>query len=232
MDTSVQSQMESDNNAPSNPSGRKWPGTNSVRFYREKKDFTLQEVARALNTKHQTIQKLETGVMKLTPEWADRIGAVLRVPARFLAFSNEPNGYSWAVKPVPIMGLVDSEMRIETAGVPLRRIGVPDAAPGLRALELGKGSMPGFEGWVILYDEDSRERVSARTIELQEQNTKFLIRTHDGETWWRRFVSSARRGFYHLESLHKTTVYDVEIEWVCAVLGFEPPGQDLPPFDE
>ena len=149
--------------------------------------------------------------------------------AKFLAFSNEPGGYSWAVRPIPVMGVIDSDMRVNFTDAPRRRIGVPDAGPGLRALELGKGSMPGFEGWVILYDDAAREHVTQRTLQIQEQNTKFLAHVQDGSMWWRRIVPSARRGFYHLESLHKQTVYDVEIDWACEVLGFEPPGQDLPP---
>ena len=229
MDTVVQRPMESDNPSRRN---RKWPSGNSLRFYREKKDWTLQEVAKALDTKHQTIQKLETGKMKLTPEWADRIGEVLRVPAKFLGFSNAPDSYSWAVKPVPVVGVVDSEMRVNFNESPQRRIGLPDASPGLRALELGKDSMPGFEGWMILYDDDAREHVTQDMLERQEQNTKFLAHVLNGDTWWRRVVPSARRGFHHLESLHKATVYDVEIDWVCEVLKFEAPGQDLPPFEE
>lgn len=92
--------------------------------------------------------------------------------------------------------------------------------------------MPGFEGWVILYDDDARERITQRTLDHQERNTKFLIHVKDNGMWWRRAVPSSRRGFYHLESPHKQTVYDVETDWVCEVLGFEPPDQDLPPFDE
>ena len=123
-------------------------------------------------------------------------------------------------------------MRVEFSAQPPRRIGIADAGPGLRALELGKESMPGFENWVILYDEDARGRVSQRTLERQDNNTQFLTRAHGGDMWWRRIVPSSRRGFFHLESLHKATVYDVDVDWVCEILGLKPPGQDLPPFDE
>jgi hypothetical protein len=170
--------------------------------------------------------------MRLTPEYAERIGAMLRVPAKFLAFSNEPNVYGWAVKPVPVVGIIDSEMRIGPEQLRPRRIGVPDASVGLRALELGKDSMPSFEGWTILYDENNRERVSQHILDRQAQNATFVIRTSSGEMWWRRIVPSARRGSHHLESQHKQTIYDVEIDWVSEVLGFEPPGKDLPPFEQ
>ena len=150
---------------------KKWPA-NSLRFYRESADMTLTDVAKALKTNHQTIQRLETGKMRLTPEWAERIGEVVRVPKELLAFSDDPDAYGWAVKAVPVVGSIDADLRINFSPFPVRRIGVPNVTSNFRALELGAGSIPAFTGWTIVYDDEAHEHVSQRNTRTAGKGRK------------------------------------------------------------
>ncbi len=58
--------------------------------------------------------------MRLTPEWAERIGEVVRVPKELLAFSDDPDAYGWAVKAVPVVGSIDADLRINFSPFPVR----------------------------------------------------------------------------------------------------------------
>ena len=203
---------------------------NSLRHYRERAGLTLEEVAKGANTNHQTIQRLEVGKMRLTSEWAHRIGTALRVPHFLLGFSDSPHVYPWAASAVPVVGRFNSELRIEYSPEPLGRIGVTNRTATTVAVEITDEALPEMRGWMILYDTASRERMSPLVIQRQTSATKFISRTKDGGTWWRDIVPSHRRGYYHLEASKRRAIYDVEIEWVTEITGLDP-GQKLPPID-
>jgi transcriptional regulator with XRE-family HTH domain len=52
---------------------------NRIRHLREARGLTLAELAEQVGTSHATIQRLESGKMRLTQEWAERISAALAV---------------------------------------------------------------------------------------------------------------------------------------------------------
>jgi plasmid maintenance system antidote protein VapI len=209
---------------------KKAPPPNSIRFYRQKAGLTLEGLAALLNTNHQTIGKLENRQTNLTPEWADRIGARLGgIPSGLIAFSDAPDAYLWAARSVSVIGTVDSGLQIRLRDIVGRRVGITNKPPKTVALELTDNAIAPMNGWLLLYDEDARERVSAAVLKRQERNAKFIVCLADGTAWWRRIVPSSRRGRYHLEAEHKPPVYDADIESVTEVIGFERPGLDLPP---
>lgn len=214
---------------------KKAPPPNSLEYYRERAGKTLMEVAAALNTSHQTIQRLEKRQMILTPEWADRISPVIGgVPAQLIGFSYAPDAYMWAASAVPIVGTVEPDLHVSTADKPYRCIGVRNnpAGDSCIAIELGREALPPLAGWLILIDDTRVERMNRSVLERQnEMRRQFIVRIKDGTMWWRRIVPSAKRNFYHLEFDHKPTIYDVEIESVSEFVGFEP-GLTLPPREE
>lgn len=52
---------------------------NRIKYLREKRGLKLAQLAELVGTSHATIQRLETGKMKLTQEWADRISRAMDV---------------------------------------------------------------------------------------------------------------------------------------------------------
>jgi hypothetical protein len=126
----------------------KWP-PNSIRFYREKLDVTLQELATELCTNYQTIEKLQNQKMELTTIWADRIGTALGVPASHIAFGDAPDAYHWAAKAVPVIGALNADLRIEPGTPPPQRIGISGRPPGTVAIEIGGDAISVLAGWFI-----------------------------------------------------------------------------------
>lgn len=53
---------------------------NRIRHLREAKGLTLAQLADRIGTSHATVQRLESGKMKLTQDWATKIGSALAVP--------------------------------------------------------------------------------------------------------------------------------------------------------
>ncbi len=52
---------------------------NLIRHYRKLRGLTQTELAQCLGTTTQSVSRLETGVMTLSTDWLERLGAVLRV---------------------------------------------------------------------------------------------------------------------------------------------------------
>ena len=52
---------------------------NRIKELRDKRGLTLAQLADLLDTSHATIQRLESGKMKLTQEWAERLAGPLNV---------------------------------------------------------------------------------------------------------------------------------------------------------
>jgi hypothetical protein len=210
------------------------PPPNSLRYYRNLAGRTLMEIAAALNTKHQTIGKLETRQTILTPEWADRIGSLIGVPAQLIGFSYAPDAYIWAAKAVPVIGTVNADMRIEAAEPPYCSVGIwqrPVPASTF-AVTIGREAFSQLSGYLLLFDDTKRERVTPAVISRQnQQDKKFIVHLIDGSMWWRRIVPGAKRNRYHLESVHKSLIENVEIESVSEIFAIEAPGLQLPPPD-
>jgi transcriptional regulator with XRE-family HTH domain len=236
--TTKQGLMEPDNKKPNTAKPKKkrrttkWPKTNSLRFYRKLKGFTLESLGKELKRDQQFIQRREVGQTRLTEELAAEIGHAIGMPYEFLGFTNGPVVYAWAVRVVPVIGEIDSELRAHFSESTSRYIGVKGATTGLRALVLGPGSS-NWDGWVVLYDEDKKEDNIKRVFWLQEhENAKFLIKVKGGDVWQCKLKPSDRPERWHLETRPKEFVaHDVAVEWGCKITGVDP-GRDLPTIAE
>ncbi|UGY23830.1 helix-turn-helix domain-containing protein [Bradyrhizobium septentrionale] len=204
------------------------PPENSIRYYRQRKGLTLKEVATLLGTTHQTIQRLEELNQVLTPDWAMRIGSVLGgIPGALIAYSDDEDAYPWAARPIPVMGVIDERRQIELQQEPLYRVGLTNRPTGTVAIEVRDRTML-LDGWLLLYDDTQAEPITDDIIARQANNERFVCRLTDGTVWVRRIVPAAN-GLHHLETDHAPPIYDAHVKSVALVLGFERPGQDLPP---
>lgn len=207
---------------------KKPPPGNSIRYYRQRKGLTLQEVASLLGTTHQTIQRLEERNQVLTPDWAMRIGSVVGgIPGALLGYSDAPDAYPWAARPVPVMGTVDERRLIELQPTPMFRVGLTNQPAGAIAVEVHDRNLL-VDRWLLLYDNSQAEPLTEEIISRQSAGERFVSRLPDGTVWVRRIVPAAN-GLCHLEADNAPPIYDVQVASVSLVLGFERPGQDLPP---
>ena len=53
---------------------------NQIRHYRRQKGLTLAQLGQRIGTTPQSVSRLETGVMKLSMDWVEKIAEALDVP--------------------------------------------------------------------------------------------------------------------------------------------------------
>lgn len=77
---------------------------NWIRQLRESKGLTLAQLAERVGTSHATIQRLESGKMRLTQDWASKISSALSVPISEIFGEIVPA----AVTGLPVLGEVQA----------------------------------------------------------------------------------------------------------------------------
>ena len=77
---------------------------NRIRELRDARELTLAELGDAVGTTHATIQRLETGKMKLTEDWATKIAAALNVHVTEIFGDIVPA----STQGLPVMGVVQA----------------------------------------------------------------------------------------------------------------------------
>jgi DNA-binding XRE family transcriptional regulator len=210
---------------------RQWP-LNSIRFFREQKGRTLEEVAETIGTKHQTIQKLEKGEMALTPKWARQIGDALGIHWEDLGFPSTQD-YPWATRPVPVIGDVIQDLEVKFLEHPRRQTASitvvdPDVAD-VAALDIASGALPNLGGWLLFFDRN-RRRMTAEIVQQQRGSISFISELSNGSMWWKMIAPSTRRNIWHLGEMGVRPMHDVEIVGVYKVFAAQP-GRDLPQLE-
>jgi transcriptional regulator with XRE-family HTH domain len=201
---------------------------NAIKFWRKRAGVKLYELAETIGVSNEEMRRIEKGERELSLKHLSPISQRLGVPVADLGFSYSPHPYPWATKPVPIVGAIGANMRVEFHDSPTERTGsLEPVTASTVALEILPSALEALAGYYAFYDDAIRERMSKEVLARQEeQKAKFIVHLTDGTTWWRRIKSAARRKLYHLEA-GADTITDVEIEWVSEMIIH--PGHFVPP---
>lgn len=205
---------------------RLWP-PNSIAYFRSQKGWKAPKLAEEVGTSPQQIRRLEQGQRQLDPEWANRIGKVLDVPAEDIGYSDSPDAYPWATRAIPVVGGLNPGLKIDLQDRPTTKIGSFNVVSGtVAAITIMPGTLPLAEGMFLLFDLEA-EDMSPAILERQAAGERFIIRLFDGTTWWRRIQLGSRKHRYHLSAPGVEPLLDVEIDTVNRIVGIQP-GRALP----
>jgi len=116
---------------------------NQIRYFRQKRGLTLAQLAERTGTTPQSISRLETGVMKLSMDWVEKIGAALDVAPQQLLGGHESQS-------VPLIGLIDTGPDI----LPLKNqtVGIGDEIGEPVALQVESAVGPFQTGDLLIFD--------------------------------------------------------------------------------
>jgi transcriptional regulator with XRE-family HTH domain len=208
---------------------------NSIGYYIDKKGLSFKDLATATGYSRQQLQRLIERKRGLRPDNAAKIGEVLGVSAGDIGYSDAPDAYPWATRPIPLIGEVGDRMEISLCQQPHTKIGaysgfVPKEGAAVKILASTRFMQ--LAEMCLFFDRALRERMTLEVLERQEAGTTFVVQLVDGSMWWRRIKPRVHAGprnrVFHLEASNFETITDVEIEWVNEVSAIHP-GRELPP---
>lgn len=124
---------------------------NHIRRFRRQRGLTLAQLGERIGTTPQSISRLETGVMKLSMDWVEKIAEALGVAPQMLLGGN-------GAAAIPMVGLADSAAHI----VPIRHHTVsvlPEVSEPV-AVKLEADIGPYHSGDILLFDRGLRSDLS------------------------------------------------------------------------
>ena len=177
---------------------------NRLKFYRERKGLTQEELGKRLNSGRSTVTKFERGERPLTPSWLDRIAKELDcAPLDILGDE------------VPVVGKIGAGGSVIYEDVGNEdTIKRPPETPGvLVGLEVaGESMLPKYDpGDVIFISRDSPG------VDPEDIGAYCACRLRTGETYLKKLARGSRPGLYTLRSLNGVDIEDVELEWATPV---------------
>lgn len=200
------------------------PPPNLIRFYRQRADMSLEVLARNLQLSRETVRRLEERDIWLEADRAAQISKVLGVPKEVLAFSQEPNAYTWAAKAVPLIGSVIAEDEVRYRKTGRRVFGRSYLPATVVALDIQHGKL---HGW-LLFSKALSEPMTQNVLERQGNAEKFIAGLKNRTQWWRHIKPASDRNRFHLNSPYLSPIQDAEIFRVWEIVGLEAPLFDFP----
>lgn len=201
--------------------------------------MTKTELARLADINKQTLDKLESGIMKVSRQWADKLAPHLRYTSEQLVFwdrffpSGDPGEH---IESGAISGLAEGARR---SGDTVRLVGYvgagaeahfyaiaegdldevkapADATKDTVAVEVRGDSLGSFfNRWLVYYD-DVRRPVSAELV-----NQLCVVGLADERVLVKR-IRRAPKGLFDLESPNDEPIRGVAIDWAARVISMTP----------
>lgn len=185
-----------------------------LRDIRRRAGFTQERLASALGTPRSTVQKLETGKIKLHSEWARRISKVLPC---------QP-GDLYGVSHIQVVGYVGAGEVIfffddHAQGGGLDEVVAPPNFNGIAVRVRGDSMAPRYFDGDILYYEREIEHELSECV-----GRDCIVRLQDGSTLVKRVEMGRGRGEVILRSHNPATAARVvaNIEWLAPIRWVQP----------
>lgn len=159
---------------------------NRLRYWREKRGKTRDEVARLAACHMQTIRKLEDGTMKFNQAWMERLAPILGVaPGDFLPLATYVAG-SHPVRYVPVISWASAGRPMEALQTEIdetsQRVAVLHRSENLLAVVISGTSMERVAppGSFAVYDRDDTDLIDG----------KYYLFAIDNEVTFKRYRST------------------------------------------
>lgn len=184
--------------------------TNRLKELRNRRGWTLQEVADKLGTTHTTVSRLESGKRGLDSEWIEKFAALYEVTQGEILE---------AVRTVPIVGYVGagSEVHLFEGDASTERIDDVEAPPGadqftVAVIVEGDSMFPRYNEREVIY---YRRANSSDPVNLIGRDV--VVRLADGRTFVKVLRRGSTPGLFTLDSYNAPPMEDVVIDWVVPV---------------
>lgn len=187
---------------------------NLIKYWRQKRGISGQQLAELIGSTQPQVHRLETGKLRLKVDQMGVIAQALGVAPQDLL----------APRMIPLVGYVGAGGEVEylddsAKGAGLDEVPAPPGAdPQTVAVGIRGTSMhPVYrDGWVLYYS------AHCQPVDLLGQDC--VVRLADGRTMLKRLLRGSTAGHFNLESYNGAAIEDVPLEWAAAIDFIDPRG--------